>query len=317
MKDWTIHIGLPKCGSTWLQMRVFPALHDVDYVGKLYTDTPWNQVVRKITRQPGLDFPESEVAAWLRTEETGLQRPFQLLSSEDFGGNPLQLWSDSRRTADRLGKLFPGAKILLVVRRHDSLIESFYKQYVQIGGTLSLEGFLTQRTPLHGLDYAALRFDRLAAYFSQVFGAERVFVLPFEMMGRDHQLFADEVCRVIGCRAVTLKKEEMAHVRTGFSVRYCAIVRRLNLLGRNNYSPVGLFDRPSSAEKIGFRSPYHLGRHVADALDRLFPLRPLMNAAQRGEIAEYYAESDAALVQRFPQLAEFGYGRGAATAPAG
>lgn len=59
-----------------------------------------------------------------------------VLSAERLSGNPHSGGYDSLQTAKRLHRLFPQAKVLVVVREQTEEILSCYNQYVRAGGVL-------------------------------------------------------------------------------------------------------------------------------------------------------------------------------------
>ena len=59
-----------------------------------------------------------------------------VLSNEEFSGNPHSGSYQSLENARRLHRIFPEAKVLIVIRRQVDQILSSYKQYVSRGGAL-------------------------------------------------------------------------------------------------------------------------------------------------------------------------------------
>ena len=74
-----------------------------------------------------------------KVEDEGL---FPVVSFERFSGNPFSGGYDSKEIANRLAEVFPGARVLVVIREQRSMIVSTYKQYVREGGALPPRKFM-------------------------------------------------------------------------------------------------------------------------------------------------------------------------------
>jgi hypothetical protein len=116
-----------------------------------------------------------------------------VLSHERLSGYPPSGGYDRVLIAQRLQATFPGARVLIIIREQISLIRSLYSQYITDGGDLSLARFLDTPEPqlgrMPGFRLEVYEFDRLIAYYQQLFGADRVLVLPFEAMFGDLPAF--------------------------------------------------------------------------------------------------------------------------------
>jgi hypothetical protein len=87
-----------------------------------------------------------------------------------------------------LAELFPGGHILIVTRGFASMIMSSYSQYVRSGGTDSLEELVSDaqaENPWH--------YDALIGMYRQRFGAEKVTVLPWELLRDDPSAFVRQI----------------------------------------------------------------------------------------------------------------------------
>lgn len=126
MPDTFIHIGMPKTGSTFLQQAVFPKLTGMHFI-------PRKQLVA-MDAYSQLLFADDSLYQEANLNEWRDQLPDQpfLLSDESISGKLLHWQSSNRsRVARRLQRLFPDAKILLVLRGQQSLILSMYKEYLK------------------------------------------------------------------------------------------------------------------------------------------------------------------------------------------
>jgi hypothetical protein len=129
-----------------------------------------------------------------------------VVSEEGLGGNPYLGARDSAVIARRLHALFPGARVLLTVRRQPALLRSIYTQYLKEGGRRCARDFLDP--PHHPefprFDAAAFAFDRLAGLYGGLFGHERVLVLPQELLRTDQTAFLALLARHIGAEGLAL-----------------------------------------------------------------------------------------------------------------
>ena len=69
-----------------------------------------------------------------------------VVSFERFSGNPFSGGYDSKEIADRLVRVFPDARVLVIVREQRSMIVSTYKKYVREGGALPPSKFMRPPT---------------------------------------------------------------------------------------------------------------------------------------------------------------------------
>ena len=130
-----IHVGLPKTGSAFLQRAVFPRLAQTHFSNKasrrlrrlLYNNDTINH--KRLVR----------LAESLRGHER------VLISNEGPIGEPQRSFQYHHGVAVRLTELFPGAEILLLIRRQDRYVESMYRQVIQQGWFHPLEEFILRK----------------------------------------------------------------------------------------------------------------------------------------------------------------------------
>jgi len=171
-----IHIGYHKTGSTWLQRSVFAnqpglAVVDRDEVVAAFVD-----------REPFTDVEFERLGGTRR----------MVISHERLSGHPFSGGFDSDVIAARLAEAFPAARILIVIRHQPDMLRAIYAQYVRRGGPLPLRRFVADsenwhRQPHFRFDF--LEYDRLINRYQQLFGAERVTTLPYELLQADQAAF--------------------------------------------------------------------------------------------------------------------------------
>jgi hypothetical protein len=154
-----------------------------------------------------------------------------VLSAERLSGNPHSGGYDSLQTAERLHRLFPQAKVLVVVREQTEEILSCYNQYVRAGGVLPLRAYLDPpddfRFPAFRFDY--FMYDRLIGAYRRPFGHENVCILPFEWFTRIPAQFVGKIHDLVGvARPVTDLLPHAPKVNPSVTQVATAALRRFN-----------------------------------------------------------------------------------------
>jgi hypothetical protein len=192
-----LHVGYHKTGTTWLQHYLFknPACRFM---------APFTK--KEIHRW--LVIPNALVFSALSCREhfysllieANAQSLTPVLSAERLSGSLHAGGYDSQELAGRLAKVFPDARVLLVIREQKSMLLSSYNQYVKAGGPCALAEYLrppvSQRpvlVPLFDLD--RFQYHRLIAHYLDLFGAANVLVLPFERFQARPRDFVRQIAR--------------------------------------------------------------------------------------------------------------------------
>lgn len=196
-----MHIGYPKCLSSWLQRHLFKAssgfltlmdpyavrLRIIDPAPFCYDPRPvWDFVQRKLL--------EAGAAA---------QDLVPVVTSEGLSGNLFCGGYNAAENASRLVETFPEARVLVVVREQRAMIRSLHNTWLQWGMPHSVERMLNplrpRMMPQFSLEY--LCFDALVAHYQKLFGRERVLVLPFEQFRDRPRDFVSAIYRLTGIDA--------------------------------------------------------------------------------------------------------------------
>jgi len=231
-----IHIGLHKTATTWLQRHLFER-REAGF------GAPWSiaGVIDHIVRPHPLEWDERAAQRLIdegrRSAES--RRLIPVLSNEELGGNPHSGSFNNTIIADRLARLAPDARVLIVIRRQTPMLVSTYKQYVIRGGVLSPRRYFRPlagsfRVPTFRAGH--YEYHRLIECYHDRFGRERVRVLAMEAMLEDRRTFVREIVDYSGCRDLGPLPEEP--VRRSHSAATSAVQRRLNrLLLRDDVNP--------------------------------------------------------------------------------
>jgi len=201
MRETLIHIGYHKTGSTWLQDDVFddPSFGFVQAHPRMLVDEAF------ISVNPfAFEVPNELFRPLFADAEARNLVP--VVSHERLSGDPNSGGIDSRDIADRLAATFPGARVLIVIREQRSMLLSVYKSQVRFTTHKIVERWRDRtvrerRTAAPTLDYFA--YHHLIAYYQTLFGAERVLVLPYELLRRDALDFVSQITKFAGVSAPT------------------------------------------------------------------------------------------------------------------
>lgn len=100
-------------------------------------------------------------------------------------------------TCTTLAGLFAGAQVLLLTRGYAGMMRSSYSQYLKSGGwQYSFDELQTNVDAEYWTGY--LDYARVAALYEAAFGADRVHVLPYELLRDDRPSFLRELERIAG-----------------------------------------------------------------------------------------------------------------------
>lgn len=242
-----LHVGYHKTGHQWLRDALFedPAT-GYGLISK--ESTP----VRRLVRDRPLDFDPSALRGEFeplvkKVEGKGL---VPVLCWGRLAGQAFSAGYDSKEIADRLRAVFPGARILIVVREQRSMIVSTYKQYVLTGGVCTLDHFLHPATErglrVPGFDFRYFEYHRLIDHYHSLFGRDAVLVVPFEELVRDRGAFVSTVAefggRPVNGEALERVLEKKASNRARSALELPAR-RRVNRFGpRTELNPAPLFE---------------------------------------------------------------------------
>ncbi len=206
-----LHPGMPKAASTWLQNVWFASHPELAILGPEDAEQDLARrfvvAVERLVQgsdlapSPGTDLAELVVERAARAPTARVVG----LSHESLVG----AWPAPRNSgflARRLGELFPGAAVLLVVREQRAALASSWREFVRMGGTLSFERFVLDPAvggdPVgHPMSTAVLgnvTYAPIVQAYRAAFGPDRVLVLPMERLQRDPAAFVGGICRFLG-----------------------------------------------------------------------------------------------------------------------
>ena len=232
-----VHIGYHKTGSTWFQQCLF------NRADAGYCQTPDRNVIpEQLVLPRALEFDAGEAARHFAPllDEGRANNATPVVSHERLSGNPHSGGYDSKEVAQRIATVFPNARILIVIREQRSMIASTYKQFVREGGAVSVRRYLHPapsgrfRVPL--FTFAYFEYHRLIQLYQELFGADRVCVIPFEAFRKDSMAVCKQICDFTGDSMPDVIHSERRNV--GMGGLSMAVQRRTNFLfSRDTVNP--------------------------------------------------------------------------------
>lgn len=271
----TLHVGLSRCASTWLQLRLFAPHAEVTYLGKLrdHRRRHRDETVALLYREllgDGCLAPDLARA-----------RPLAQALLEQARGRPAVVWSwetlgfgTAERHAARarnVAAAFGPARILVVIRNPVERIESIYFRRLALDH-LGRAGGPRKRVAFQEIDawldaewsrpdHGRLADPGAAALidaYERTFGRENVEVLAYESLVEAPDAFARRVCDFVGIRPAATGDHKRVNAR--FTAEQLRRLRRISaspvqrrLLG---LAPFPLRRRmlgvdPSGASRVG------------------------------------------------------------------
>jgi len=194
-----IHIGYPKCASTYLQKQVFPRLGNYSNMAFAPRDEKYyplrtefdpaefRRLVERHTVNPDPAKPHLVISCedWVELLAKEFEEVFFRFNGLDRSRHRFA----NEVILKNLHAAYPEAEILFVIREPLSYILSRYKMLYRGAKTSKSLGAFLER-PTEGYAEAIERAQAL-------FGRERVHVVPFERLKQDSQSFVDEVVRLV------------------------------------------------------------------------------------------------------------------------
>lgn len=244
MREIILHLGLFKTASTYLQHDIFQNMDEIFYVKRRrYNHT----LLPDILTSDYISFKLQADHFRRGFEELMGDNQKVVLSHEIFSGNPYFQSFNRFDIAAKLKLLFPAAKVIIGLRGQVSLIDSLYREYIVQGGVKSFDEFALNPG---GLPRSILDMDphlnlNSFCYFpyikhlADLFGRERLFVYPFEILKVDKVDFLARLCRFLD---VSTPPESLpvAVRREGLGNFQLAILRRINRLYRSAFYKHGV-----------------------------------------------------------------------------
>lgn len=197
-KQIFFHVGLSKTASTYLQNRFFNKLNGIYYIG----NHNYKYYERIITES----------------------QDEKILVSREFD-------QQYNRELEKFAKLYPSAKLIIVLRRHDSWIASQYRRYVKNGGSKEFEEFFDVEKnnglwKIHDAEFYP-KLMKIEELFDQ-----KPLVLFYEDMRKDVFKFFNEISEYTDTKYdknninLTSKHKSYSEKQLKFVKKACRIFKR-------------------------------------------------------------------------------------------
>ncbi len=240
MNDVVFHIGLHKTATGTLQRQFFPACSDLNLLTTRVSSA--KRFIEYMTRTDPV-YCDRQHAKELIKPVLDEEKP-NMISNESLSGPPYAGIIENglhhrSPILQNMKKVYPQAKIILVLRRQDGLARSFYRQYLKSGGTRTMDRFygLTDggSPPLFAKD--RFRFKPYVDAIHELFSSG-VLVLTYEEFVRKPDQFLETLARFGGFTKPDLKmRRENA---TALGPVGQEVTRYLNHLFRSRLNPGGV-----------------------------------------------------------------------------
>lgn len=296
-----IHAGYPKTGTKLLQGGLFQNLDGITYLGRPPAFPEVQQILDMIEFTDSINFSAASCAALYATvlDKAAPLEDTVMISDEMLMTPDI---ADRGVIAERLRAVFGPAKVLVVIRSQTTMIPSWYTQF--FARDHAFEATL-ERELENNLDgfWAHLRYYDLLVKYRDVFGADNLWVVPYELLEESPSAYYTELCRRLDSPfddALLSRIDSRVNVRaTSGNMLFRKLVRDYERL-RGRFAP---WFRPSRVVPFyDFRAVEAFfsrrGGHVA----------PVLSQRWQSVVHEFYRDGNARLAQEFDiDLARHGY----------
>lgn len=232
-KSPLIHIGFPKCASTSIQRNFFSSCQELKYLGHEMKSNRLNKMALdaliSLTTLSKYDFVKQEKSITYQIYDYLQNTSSVAISSEFFTASHYSLhvlysWQDISIICERLWRLFPEAKILIIIRNQLDVWPSYFSEILkQPNLTIKWKDFIDRAIDLNERGYGSVlcRYNYYQAYKTYVdfFGKCNVDVMLMEdIVAAPHEFLQKlinlcNLSKLVSASNFTLKKENTRTTR--------------------------------------------------------------------------------------------------------
>ena len=287
--NYLLHVGMPQSASTFLQDVLFPGCPELNFISNRKSQN-LKAFYNPLCSHEDYFWSEPAASSWLG--EASDPTKLNVVSFEKFS---CTTELSRQQVAERLGRLCPGAKCLIVVRNQLDAIVSAYAQHARVPNLL-LPPFadhfeLNIRDP-KAAEFRRYFYDEFVGTYERLFGADAVLVLPYELLASEGPQFVERVCEFAGIAAPPAIDRVKVNKRV--SANYVALRR----IAQNVASPETL-------RRAWLGLPYPLRQKIKALSNRGRRFAPTLSDGQKLAVAAAFGPSNEKLSKRHGlQLAE-------------
>lgn len=303
-KEFVVHIGYPKTGTTLLQKHIYPYFKDFKYLNYKTCHELFYTVIYKDELDYNSSLPLKTLAPYQSHEK--------LFASYESLTGPLWFNGLNRSSIPKRLKGLGVTKVIITIRHQVHEIDSCYRQYIQEGGILSFEGALKTEEKyswknMIDLDY--FNYYSLIQLYADTFGKQNILIIPSELLKKDLVGTVRDIEAFIGSSALDeahLKRAEQHRSNKSLTNLSLNFLRLTNHFTTSKFKPNNLITNKITTWKV---------RHLLQS--KIDPLLPqslskrknfISNTNLKNKIRAYYSESNAALEEEFDLcLKDLGY----------
>jgi len=194
-KQVFFHVGLAKTGTTYLQRKFFPKLKGIKYIQRTkYRNYKYVRIIQKTNHD-------------------------KYLISNEFD-------RQLKPELDNIASVYPHAKIIIVLRRHDSWIASQYKRRIKNGHSFFFKEFIDLEKDQGFWKQKDLYFYPMLKMIENKF-KKRPLVLFYRDLRNNPYLFLERISKFLG---VSFDKESinLSPKHTAFNEKQLKVIRKFS-----------------------------------------------------------------------------------------
>ncbi|MBD3414015.1 MAG: hypothetical protein GF421_06265 [Candidatus Aminicenantes bacterium] len=189
------HVGLAKTGTTYLQHKFFPKLKGIKYIQRTqYRNFKYVRIIKKT------DFDK-------------------YLISNEFD-------RQLKKEVTNIASVFPQAKIIIVLRRHDSWIASQYKRRIKNGYSFSFNEFIDLENDQGFWKQKDLCFYPMLQMIERAFQSKPL-VLFYHELREDPYLFLEKISNFLGA-SFDKESVDLTPKHRAFNEKQLKVIRKFS-----------------------------------------------------------------------------------------
>jgi len=220
--QYIFHIGMPKTATSFLQKNFYPLL-DIEYLGKHYNREGrerFKAFEKEFAKLFGMQSFKNDIEIYEKLKSMMPKEGKILYSNELMSGSSRVNFLNALQISYHLKRAFKNPKIIFVIRRQDSFIESIYRQAIRGGYAGSLKSFINYKRrefqyvepgKKGWMDIYSLNYYDWVKHYEKLFGKENMLILPYERLRSDRDGYLQDICDFIGVEYKTPQKSEQTN----------------------------------------------------------------------------------------------------------